>query len=483
MTASIPRHETAIRRTEYSRPIRLALETGVIDTDVSVLDYGCGHGDDLRRLKRAGIKCHGWDPHFRPDATREAADVVNLGFVLNVIEDPDERAEVLSEAWGYARGALLVATRPVSEARSYEDRSFRDGILTCRNTFQKFYEQAELRSWVETVLCTAVVAVEPGIVFAFRSPEARHAFLLRRVRRASRRVRVREADELYDRHRDACDALLDFYSEHGRGPKVVTELPSIEGLVEEVGTPRQALHVVRRLVGSEELKELRRAAREDLLVYLALDRFGSRPRFGELPEPLRWDVRSHFSSYKRACDKADHLLFAVGNPMLIDAECRDSPIGKLTPTALYVHRSALPELSPELRVYEGCAQALLGDVPGATVIKLGRREPTISYLAYPDFDRDPHPALATSYKVRLRSLIATFRDYRDSENPPILHRKEIFVAPSYPGREKFAQLTRQEEAQGLLEETARIGTRRAWEEVLAEAGRDLRGHRVVRRKR
>jgi hypothetical protein len=40
------RHRTAIRRTTLSRPLSLALDAGLIDHDVIVLDYGCGRGAD-----------------------------------------------------------------------------------------------------------------------------------------------------------------------------------------------------------------------------------------------------------------------------------------------------------------------------------------------------------------------------------------------------------------------------------------------------
>jgi len=40
--------------------------------------------------------------YFAPDATRKNAPVVNMGFVLNVIEDPAEQIEVLQDDWNYA---------------------------------------------------------------------------------------------------------------------------------------------------------------------------------------------------------------------------------------------------------------------------------------------------------------------------------------------------------------------------------------------
>lgn len=96
---SVARHRTAIKRRDLSRPIRIARDDGLIHPAVSVFDYGCGHGDDMRRLADLGIACHGWDPVYRPESGRVRADVVNLGYVVNVIENPEERVAALREAW------------------------------------------------------------------------------------------------------------------------------------------------------------------------------------------------------------------------------------------------------------------------------------------------------------------------------------------------------------------------------------------------
>lgn len=58
--------------------------------------------------------------------------------------------------------------------------------------------------------------------------------------------------------------------------------------------------------------------------------------------------------------------------------------------------------------------------------------PKISYLHYPDFDTDPHPALRSSMQADLKGLYVGYRDYSAAANPPILHRKETFLAPDYP---------------------------------------------------
>jgi DNA phosphorothioation-associated putative methyltransferase len=191
-------------------------------------------------------------------------------------------------------------------------------------------------------------------------------------------------------------------------------------------------------------------------------------------------VQAFYSSYKRACTLADDLLFSAGNMDLTDEACRTSSVGKLTPNALYIHTSALNTLSPVLRVYEGCARAYIGAVEGANIIKLHRRTPQVSYLAYPEFESNPHPELMASLIIPLQTFRVQYRDYTDSKNPPILHRKETFLLPDHPLRVKFARLTSQEERNGLFDELHSIGTRDGWEAALNKKGLYLSGHRLVR---
>ncbi len=130
----------------------------------------------------------------------------------------------------------------------------------------------------------------------------------------------------------------------------------------------------------------------------------------------------------------------------------------------------------------GLRRAYLGEVEGANLIKLHRHSGKVSYLVYPDFATDPHPALLRSIKLSLGTRELDCFDYARSTNPPVLHRKETFLPPGHPLAARFARLTRQEEKHGLLDDTATIGTREGWERRLAERGFTVRGHRLVRRK-
>jgi DNA phosphorothioation-associated putative methyltransferase len=427
-----------------------------------------------------GFAAGGWDPVHRPHASIEPAPVVNLGYVINVIENPRERLETLQRAWALAEQILIVGARLTAEAQTISNPAdFADGYLTSRGTFQKFFEQHELKNWIEQTLGTSCLAAGPGVFYVFRSDEARSGFLASRQRRQLVIPRIRRPLELYDQHKEILTPLVDFVASRGRLP-ADDEIPDAALIREIFGSTRRAFRIVERATSAEQWDDITRKRALDLLIYLALSRFEGRPLFSKLPTDLQRDIKGLFSSYASACKGADDLLFSVGDLAVVDDACVSSPIGKLTPDALYVHGSALPHLSPVLRIFEGCARGYIGRVEGANLIKLNRREPKISYLSYPDFEDDPHPALASSMTVHFQTFKVSFHDYRDRRNPPILHRKETFLHPEHPLYAKFTKLTGIEESKGLFEDPRGIGTRDGWNAVLSQKGLHLRGHRLVR---
>lgn len=480
MTA-ILRYRTAIVRPGYSVPIRYLLSDNLLHAGIKLFDFGCGHGGDLTKLQRQGINCSGWDPVFRAKAEKKSADTVNLGFVINVIESPEERTATLAEAWGLATRLLVVSAQIRMPGRGSKTVDFSDGVLTSRDTFQKYYTQTELREYIEQTLGERAFPAAPGVFYVFRCPDLRDSYLASRYRRQAAAPRQRLSERRFEEHKELLQPLVDAIAQRGRLP-IPTELPSHHEIESEFGSLKRAFALIRRVTGTEEWETLRQERAEDLLVYLALAKFERRSRFSDLPEGQQRDVKEFFGSYSKVCQQADDLLFSAGNTDRIDEACKSSQIGKLLPRALYVHRTALQQLSPILRVYEGCANAWIGEIEGANVIKLHRYSGEVSYLSYPDFDSDPHPALNRTVKVQLRTLSLSCYDYSKSSNPPVLHRKETIVSDDYDGRPKFARLTAQEERHGLLEDSATIGTRNGWEKRLKETGFALRGHRLVRTK-
>jgi len=479
MLAKVERHRTAMKRAEMSRPIRIALKDALISSEVSVFDYGCGHGDDMRRLLTLGIDCQGWDPVYRPSGDRVRSDVVNLGYVVNVVENVSERTASLHEAWSLAEKVLIVSARLKHECTVDQQATFEDGCITRRQTFQKYYEQSELRDWINEVLGVSCVAAAPGIFYVFRESETRQAFVATRFRRPIYAPRLRQSEILFEQNKTLLEPLIQFIASRGRLPEE-RELEVASMIRDKFGSLKRAFALLRRISGPDQWETIREERAQDLLVYLALARFGGRPRFSQLPRELQLDVKAFFSAYNRALDLADALLFSAGDRDEVERAGKTSRVGKVLPMSLYIHIDAISAVAPLLRVYEGCARALIGSVEGANIVKLHLDAPRVSYLSYPQFEKDPHPGLSASLLVDLQTFRVKYREYTDSANPPILHRKETFLPAEHPLRAKFARLSQHEERLGLYEETHSIGTRKGWEECLKARGVRLAGHRICR---
>ncbi|MFG3818227.1 DNA phosphorothioation-associated putative methyltransferase [Limnothrix redekei LRLZ20PSL1] len=485
---TIARHRAAITRADLSKPVRLALEAGLLTPVTSFFDYGCGRGGDLRRLRDRGFKhCAGYDPHYRPDTSQTSASVVNLGYVINVIECPEERRQVLVSAWNLTEQVLIVAAQvAILEGNGYT--IYGDGIVTSHNTFQKYYEQEELKSYIDQVLGVDSIPVALGIYFVFRDEAHAQSFRAKRWRSRITTPRICTAIRQFDEHQNLLTPFMSFISDRGRLPSP-GELGCYAGdmaievsLLEIFGSFKSAFRVVLKATNSTEWDAITDRRRQDALLYLALTKFTGRPRFSELSLDLQQDFKVFFGSYQQACIAADLLLINLGDLDRLWKVAQASLIGKKLPKALYVHLSALDQLDPQLRLYEGCASRTVGRLDEANLIKFSFDKPKISYLHYPKFEADPHPALKTSMTIDLRNLQVIYRDYDNRDNPPILHRKETFLATDHPQYEKFAKLTRQEEIWGLLDSPQSIGTLQGWERRLQDCGAMVSGHRLIERK-
>jgi DNA phosphorothioation-associated putative methyltransferase len=477
--SQIERHKTAIRRKDFSLSVKCLLRDELVVPGRTFFDYGCGHGEDVELLGTQGVAAKGWDPAFRPDELRTPAEIVNLGYVLNVIEDPGERAAVLGEAWRLATRMLVVAARVNIEGRGYSRLEFGDGIVTGMGTFQKYYSQAELKEYLESRLGVEAIPATLGVYYLFKDETLQQQILAKRYQRAPAKPKKTFSELKFDENRELLEPFLSRVLELGRLPEA-DEYEGYQAVVAKFGSAGRALALLKRVTRLPGWAEIRQQRTDDLLVYLALARFRKRPPVSKLPATLRRDIKEFFGSYKRACERADALLLRAGDAMAIDEACCRSTLGKLLPNALYVHRCALDRLEPILRVYEGCARAYLGEMEGANIIKLHRFSGKVSYLFYPTFDTEAHPVLLRSLKLSLRTLQLDCYDYTTTANPPVLHRKEAFLPEGYPGYQVFAALTRQEDEAGLLANSVSIGTRDGWESRLREARVRIDAHQLVR---
>lgn len=479
----IERHKAAIVRSVHSKPVRLALEAELFQPDSTFFDYGCGRGIDIEYIAKQGFESNGWDPYFSPETPHISADIVNLGYVINVIEDTAERRQALLNAWNLTQKVLIVSAQVLIENQIYGFIAYGDGVITSRNTFQKYYEQEELKTYIDQALNVDAVPVALGIYFVFRDETQAESFRASRFRSRAMTPRIRLNVKRFEDYKDLLAPLMEFMTERGRLPRNdEVETLNFTSLQKEFGNVRRAFQLVLQATDVQGWDEITDKRRQDLLVYLALSHFGRRPKFRDLESLVQNDIKSLFGSYQQACTAADLMLVSLGKTEVIDERCQNSCIGKKLTHSLLVHVTALDKIDPLLRLYEGCASRTIGRPQEATVIKFHIYKPKISYLFYPDFDTEPHPALHMSMQIDLRDLHVNYEDFNPEDNPPLLHQKDQVVPKDYIHYEKFAKLSQQEINWGLLDDFKSIRNRNGWLRCLEQHCADLRGHRVVWRK-
>lgn len=151
---TIKRGNTAIARKSHSKPYQYLLRNYWITTNKSILDYGCGKGYDVETLKKRGYNIEGYDKfHDKYNNIDIVAnngkcfDMVTCNYVFNVIEDIQERRDLLETLKGICDGSLIITLR--ADKKSVKDtwKKYNDGYITSKGTFQKFYTIYEVISF------------------------------------------------------------------------------------------------------------------------------------------------------------------------------------------------------------------------------------------------------------------------------------------------------------------------------------------------
>lgn len=422
----IARHRTAIKRYDLSRPVKLLLERGLLQKQDTIFDYGCGHGMDVEALQSLGYTAYGWDPAFRPNEAKAESDVVNLGYVLNVIENPDERIRVLRDAFQFARRLIMISTMVAGQETDSHTRPYGDGFLTKTNTFQKFYAPGELESLIEDTLGIEAITLGLGICIIFRDPDQAELFQAARSRRridwseigtqlrfSAPAEREQSRANRYELHRELLDEFWAKILELGRIPEV-GEFGRLADVKKAAGGISRALKLVLTHHGEPMWQLARRSRAEDVLVYLAMTQFRTRFLRREIPWRTKHDIKAFFGDLSAAQSKARDLLFAAGDPDEVELAVESLEFGVYDPEEkqLTFHRSLLPKLPPTLRIYVYCAALRYGNPEEADLIKIHVRSGKLTFLHYDDFEGKKHPVLQTRIKINLRTRFVQVFDHR-----------------------------------------------------------------------
>lgn len=491
---SIARHLTALSRSNLSAPMQCLARHGFFDGSLTVFDYGCGKGDDIRNLSDNSITVSGWDPHYAPDQSKQSADIVNLGFVINVIENYHERREALIGAYNLANQVLVVSAMLFNQ-NALKGQAFNDGVITQRNTFQKYYTQSELKEFLTDSLETDAIPVAPGIFFVFKNQDAEQLFLLGR-QRSQRNVlrltyrpvspaepKLSRNEKKYLAYKHLIDPLWQKILELGRLPDK-SEIDSLIELTEAFGTISKAIRFT--LDNNEEalFEQARQSKIEDLITYFALQTFSKRKPYKHLEAGLQRDIKAFFGDYQNAIETARSILFKISNAEPIAEACQlatEQGLGYLDEgEALHLHTRMVQELPALLRIYIGCATILYGDIEQTDLIKIHIHSGKLSLMRYDDFENQAIPRLLERVKINLREQTFDLYEYGDAFEPTNLYLKSRYINEEFPHFAEQLNFDEQLQALNLFDLSGYGPTPTEFRQTLARARWDIDGFDLIR---
>ncbi len=475
---AVQRHLTALHRASLSAPVQLLIRHGLLSQDDSFFDYGCGRSGDISALKAEGYSVAGWDPHYAPNEPTLASEVVNLGFVVNVIEDPAERVEALQRAFALARRVMVVAVMLYSVDKP--GRPFRDGFMTSRNTFQKYFSQGEFKDYLEQVLHQPAILVGPGVALVFADKDAEQRYSAGRYRRqglahqlltarlprvkpqraarearAERPPRLSKAAVQLSEHRPLLDRLWTVLLELGRQPEPdeLDCLPEIELAFASLGRALRliALHYDRNL-----WQAAASARADDVQLYMATLQFAKRQTYRKLDTRLQRDVKAFFGDYQSAQAAGLRLLLDAADPDKLLTACRTAAaqgLGWLDDQhSLQLHVSIVDRLPAVLRAYIACGLILWESMSEVQLVKIHIGSGKLTLMEFEDFDTSPVPTLCRRIKVNIRRQDYDLFDYGGPEYPkPLLYRKSRYLNEDSAGYAEQLAFDETLESLGIIE--------------------------------
>jgi DNA phosphorothioation-associated putative methyltransferase len=441
-SSAFDRSRTAISRNNFSTPVQHLLERLVLRKRRSFFDYGCGKGDDLAGLQELGFDADGWDPNFRPGRPLKHAQVVNLGFVLNVIEDEKEREEVLRKAWNLTDGALMVSVISVYDRPSGKLKQFEDGFVTNTGTFQKYYEPGELNEYINEAIRIDSLPVTPWQIICFKDNEYEQEYLATSSNRALfrkayptpthplRKSRISQCIEQFRAESPAdWDGIETICVNYAMAPP--EQMISVHEPLRRCGiTAKDVLEIVIEMYAFYKWEAIVSETKNKFIVQLALAFFRGKPQARHYGKNEKLAMRVHFGSFPAALEQAEMTLFSIGDVDRITALCAETTMGVEDEQALYVHSSCVPYLNPVLQTYIGAGQLFYGELDDVDIYKVHKQSGKLTLLFYEDFESVAEPILDTRAKINFRMRKIDFFDHRSDQQRLVGKNRYMAAIPT-----------------------------------------------------
>lgn len=433
----IERHRTALKRKKLSSCMGALVDTSLISLESEIFDYGCGRGDDVSILLKSKFSnVSGWDPHFVPNnPIPTASEYVTLSFVLNVIEHPHERHEVLKKAYGIASKALVFSVMFEHQAYLKFSKPMNDGFVSSRNTFQKYYDHDEILALINEQLSENAIKLASGVYIVFKDKELEQEYLFKRQLGLLVDTPSQTADDSVDIYvTPLVDKMRDQIMSFGRMP-MLSELPNeLTSQLSKSAVPYTRLsRLALSQISLAELQTVGEVFASEILVFLAINMFQRRVKYGSLPKKLQNDVKVHFGSLQKAEDAAEKLLFSLsdtGALIFSAVNAEKDRLGRLVGDKFCLHYRNLSKLPVDLRLFAKISERLHRPVKETEIIQLHLDTKKMSYLTVNDFDESPLPRIASREIVKFSNQEVSKFSHEERNDVRILYQKSMYMEES-----------------------------------------------------
>lgn len=487
------REATAITRYFHSVPFQLLAKAGFLTSNFTILDYGCGRGDDARIAWERGIEVKTWDPFYQPESKLLQTDIVNLGFVINVIEDPKERDATLVDALEHSNRLLVVSAMLANEASIEKFKPYGDGIITSIGTFQKYYTQESLRDYIKETLELNPVALGQGVFGVFKDDALEYKYLESKYRRhadwsKATKVKVSQEEKIQRTINQNEDLLEEYWAltlSSGRFP-LKGEFAR-EDEVKSLFQSHTKLHSnLLHYFGHEVFESAEKHAKEDMILIQAMSIFTGRRIFKHLPDKTQFEIKHFFGNISSLKNEAMKLLSTLGQTELIQESSasffKENHHGFLEEGKSYLfHKDMFDRLPVNLRAYVGCALQLYGDLEPIHLLKIHFHTGKLSLMGYDEFDTSPIPMLRERIKINLWKLRVEYFDYIDEFSPKPLYWKSRFLSEEEKDFKKQKSFDDKLDLYGMAPENPSFGPdEKKLQKMLHERGLQIKGYRFYK---
>ena len=428
------RYRTALKRRKLSSCMGALIDSSLVTRKSQIFDYGCGRGDDVAILQFSEFEnVSGWDPHYAKDNPIPASsEFVNLSFVLNVIEDEEERYRVLRSAFQISSKALVFSVMLHHQNTLQFARPYKDGFLSSINTFQKYYSATEIEQVVQTILEERPIKMAAGVYIVFKDKELEQEYLFKKQLGLLSEIKTPPKEEAVEKY--SVELVDEFVSEilaFGRVPKIDEINHNLREIIEETKVSYNRLsRLALSQISISELSKVQEALSSEILIFLAINMFDGRVKYGSLPEKMQNDVKAHFGSLRIANENAEKLLFSLSNvEELFEAALTSEMlgVGSLSDGKFRFHNDQKEKLPTSLKLFFKIGERLHRPIDDGDIVQLHIESKKMSYLRVDDFAKSPLPRIHSREIINFLNLELAYVAHAEQKQVRVLYNKSALM--------------------------------------------------------